>query len=198
MPGFERPNFPESFLPKESQPWRRFIEDLIVNNSRGSDRAQTNDLASSKTQNSTIRSLSAQILAMPVPVSKYKLEKGFGITGGAYYIDVPITVPTGKTKVVVTAIANVFARGNPGGTGTLECYLEANGSLLVWSSPVLLASKSITLGGIGNSVTGALGFEQDPVSSFTVSLSIYPTVPSEFPANGNNFASVTVNCIFFD
>ena len=191
--------FQRSNLSRESAPWGREAEDRIKRLEDALSRTSSSELNANKGQNSTMGALSGQVRALPIPVSGYEIKTGFNLSVGVMYIDVPIELPEGKTKVVFTAIANFFLLGNAGGSGTIESYIEVNGFGFTWSTPMVMGSRYTALGGIGNSATPALGFEQeDLTASFTVTLSLNTSTPGDFPTNANNFASITVTALFFD
>jgi len=193
--------FEKSSVSREVRPWVREVESRIQNLERDSERNNNAGDNANKGQNSTMAQLSEQIRALPIPVGQYQIETGFGLST-TVFVQTTIYVPPGKTKMTLTAIGNVAALDmTSGGAAVAQATIEVNGSDFLWSSPVIPASKDAGASVVNNIITPALGFQQGglvPGNSFFVALSIFATNGTAFPANSQNYGTLTVNCIFFD
>lgn len=103
--------------------------------------------------------------------------------------------------MTLTAIGNVAALDmTSGGAAVAQANIEINGNNFVWSSPL---SQHPRMLGQASSITSSLqpsAFNRGlvPGESFFVAMSIFASNPSAFPANSQNYGTLTVNCIFFD
>lgn len=196
MPGFLARRFPLSNLSRESGPWGREVEERITALESSAGRNGVDNLNANKGQNSTMEALSRQIRAMPIPVSGYGSLIGQA-AGSVSRIDIPIAVPPNKTKVTVTAIANVYLTANSS-VGYFGGYIQANGVGFRWETPYVDGTDAASLFGFGHSLNIALGFTQETLDPFIVTLFFFPNDPTYFPAISANFANLTVNAIFHD
>jgi len=195
------PRFEKSGLSRESRPWGRQVENLLKQLVRDSSRSGNSDLNANKTQNSTMAELSNQIRAMPIPVAAYTSDTGFSLAATRYF-QVTIPIPAGKTSMTLTAIANVAALdATSGGAAVASASIEVGGSGFLHSSPIVPASKDAGASAVNNLITPAMGFQQAgliPGSNLSVALAVFATNGSAFPARSQNYATLTVSCIFFD
>lgn len=138
---------------------------------------------------------------LPQPYGDYAIATGLSLAA-TRYLDITITIPDGKTKVTLIAIGNVNAMDETsGGVTVAQAVIEANGSGFVWTSPIVTAAKDAGAAFVANVITPALGFQQTgltPGGSILVSLAVSALNPSAFPANVNNFNTLTVVATFFN
>lgn len=193
---------PEQALGNNNQPWRRWVESSI-RAVRQQISTVTRDMTNSFSAiSSSMRLLSEQVRSMPLPAGFYVRRQGFGLNGGTIYLDQVIPIPAGKTKVVLTAIGNVYVLDRTsGGLAVAQASIEASGSGFNWSTPFVYASKDSGASVVANIITPALGFQQEnliPGGSFLVSMAISASSPPAFPVDATNFGTLTVTAIFFD
>ena len=191
---------PESGLGPQNGRWRQWVERSItgLQSGRGSSK---NDTANSfKATNSSLQLLTKQIEALPIPRGFYVSTSNFGLSAGVKTLQQSISVPTGKTKVVLTAIGNVQVLDRTSG-GVTVAYANLTAPSFSWSSPQVYASKDAGASAVNNIITPALGFQQTgltPGSSFTLYMNIDALNRSAFPVESSNFATITISAIFFD
>jgi hypothetical protein len=192
---------PPMNLPLESAPWGRDKDLRIESLEREMARRASGEENSNKTQNATLQSLAAQIIALPVPAGYAAKRTGFSLAA-AVYVDQVIPIPANKTRVVLTAIGNAQALDmTSGGAAVAYASIDVVGSGFVWSTPVISASKDAGASVVNNILTPALGFEQGglvPGQTFTVTLSLSASNPAAYTAQAQNFGTLTIAAIFYN
>lgn len=139
---------------------------------------------------------------LPVPAGDFAQSTGIGLSTGNVNIGFSVTIPTGKTRVVFTAVGNVAVLDQTsGGVASASAFIEVNGTGFIWSSPVMSAAKDAGAAVVNNLITPVLGFEQadlTPGDNFLVNLSVTATNPAAYPANFANFATLAMVATFFN
>jgi hypothetical protein len=189
-------------LPPASMPWARAVSDLTRKNSDEL-RRLANDQSNTNSQlEASINLLTSQVVALPVPSGYFVRSQGFGLNSGTVYVQQLIVVPPAKTKVVLTAIGNVYVLDKTsGGAAVAQASIEASGPGFTWSTPFVYASKDAGASVVANIMTPALGFQQvglTPGSSFMVAMALTASNPTAYPADATNYGTLTVTAIFFD
>lgn len=186
----------DAALGRNSQQWRRQIEGAIDDLRRDNFRRGQSELNANKSQNSSARLAGDNVRSLPVVRGYFTRIDAFGLPSSALVQE--MIVPEGKTKVVLTAVSNVSVLDTTSG-GVAVAF----GRITVENvqSPLVSASKDTGASQVNNVIVPAIGVQLQsltPGSTIKLTLTINATNNAAFPAQLQNFATVTITAIFFD
>lgn len=191
---------PESNAPVPMSRWVRWVTTEIQNIRSSVDRFLNNQKSADLSNNDTLGGLRDTILAIPLPTGYYNTLTNYSLAA-ARYVDITVPIPAGKTKVTLIAVGNVAALDTTsGGVAVAYATISASGSGFTWSTPQIPAGKDAGAANVNNIITPALGFQQSNLTgaSFLVSMQVSASNPAAFPTNSNNYATLTLNAIFYN
>lgn len=210
---------PQSNLPANSQPWRRWIEanlvailawmpriSLTVLNNNKAVNSNLNRmslaLADLATQQADLASQQTQILstiaALPVTLTDSGSATNFSTTSTSLTTKATatVTVPAGKTRCQLIAVGGAsIADTTTGGVATSSARIVINGT----NGSTFAASKDAGASVVNNILTPSFSRSMTgltPGAALNVTIQLAVSNAGAFPAVASNMASVNIIAIF--